>query len=132
MARQLKPCGTWAAYQRHRRKGEEPCDACSAAAREQRNGRRAEERRSASEARLRLLESPPVSDPDPLEVARADYELVTATLYGSDVSASSVARLTERREQLVERIRKLNGADKAEVSVLDQLAQRRKDRVANS
>lgn len=26
--RPLKPCGTRAAYQRHRRNGEKPCDAC--------------------------------------------------------------------------------------------------------
>lgn len=34
MPRQLKPCGTEAAYQRHRRRGEEPCEPCKQAARE--------------------------------------------------------------------------------------------------
>ena len=29
--RTLKPCGTVAAYRRHTRHGEEPCDACKAA-----------------------------------------------------------------------------------------------------
>jgi hypothetical protein len=29
--RQLKPCGTRAAYARHRSRGEQPCDACRAA-----------------------------------------------------------------------------------------------------
>jgi hypothetical protein len=28
MARELKPCGTIAAYQRHRRHGEDPCEPC--------------------------------------------------------------------------------------------------------
>jgi len=28
MARQLQPCGTPAAYRRHLRHGEQPCDAC--------------------------------------------------------------------------------------------------------
>ncbi len=28
MARDLKPCGTHAAYRRHLRRGETPCDAC--------------------------------------------------------------------------------------------------------
>lgn len=46
-----KPCGTTAAYQRHRRKGERPCDACLEAMRleyqhsqrrETRNARRRE------------------------------------------------------------------------------------------
>lgn len=31
MTRQLQPCGTSAAYARHRAHGEEPCDACPAA-----------------------------------------------------------------------------------------------------
>lgn len=31
MSRELKPCGTHAAYQRHRRRGETPCTACLAA-----------------------------------------------------------------------------------------------------
>lgn len=31
MSRELKPCGTHAAYQRHRRSGEPPCSACLAA-----------------------------------------------------------------------------------------------------
>lgn len=31
MGRDLMPCGTQAAYQRHLRQGEEPCDACRAA-----------------------------------------------------------------------------------------------------
>ena len=33
MPRELKPCGTRAAYQRHRRAGEEPCDPCREAMR---------------------------------------------------------------------------------------------------
>ena len=28
MSRELKPCGTRSAYDRHRRRGEKPCDAC--------------------------------------------------------------------------------------------------------
>lgn len=32
MARDLQPCGTPAAYQRHLRRGEEPCDPCLTAA----------------------------------------------------------------------------------------------------
>lgn len=30
-ARDLKPCGTVAAYRRHQRHGEEPCEACKKA-----------------------------------------------------------------------------------------------------
>jgi hypothetical protein len=32
VARQLKPCGTRAAYERHRKHSEKPCDACMKAA----------------------------------------------------------------------------------------------------
>ena len=31
-ARELKPCGTTAAYRRHKRNGEKPCDPCRRAA----------------------------------------------------------------------------------------------------
>lgn len=132
MARELQPCGTHAAYRRHLKRGETPCAPCAGAAREQKNSRKRGERREDAERRLAVVPDVVVEDPDPLEVARANYAIVTATLYGNDVSSSAIARLTERREQLADRIRKLNGSDKAEVSVLDQLAQRRKDRVANS
>lgn len=33
MSRELKPCGTVAAYERHRRRGEEVCEACREARR---------------------------------------------------------------------------------------------------
>ena len=33
MSRELRPCGTWAAYMRHVRAGEDPCEACREAAR---------------------------------------------------------------------------------------------------
>ena len=33
MGRRLQPCGTWAAYKRHLKAGEEPCRACVQACR---------------------------------------------------------------------------------------------------
>lgn len=39
-ARQLKPCGTWSAYQRHRTAGEEPCGPCRQAANDYHRARR--------------------------------------------------------------------------------------------
>lgn len=51
----LKPCGTDAAYRRHRRKGEDPCDACRAAhAKHNAVGRKAEIDAAALERRSRL------------------------------------------------------------------------------
>ena len=128
----LKPCGTPAAYRRHRRNGEEACGPCKAAVRVKEGARKAEARSESAARALAAVPDVEVSDPDPLEVARSNLEIVERALFRDDVSPSAIARLTERREQLVEKIRRLNGADKAEVSVLDQLAQRRKNRVANS
>ena len=31
--RPLQPCGTWAAWKRHNKRGEPPCEACAEAAR---------------------------------------------------------------------------------------------------
>ena len=41
MARELKPCGTTAAYRRHLRKGQEPCKRCRQAARDEKRAQRA-------------------------------------------------------------------------------------------
>lgn len=128
----LKPCGTPAAYRRHRRNGEEACGPCKAAVRVVEGSRKAEARSGSAARALAAVPDVEVSDPDPLGVARSNLEIVERALFRDDVSPSAIARLTERREQLVDKIRRLNGADKAEVSVLDQLAQRRKNRVANS
>lgn len=36
----LEPCGTWAAYKRHHRSDEEPCEACREASRQRDRDRR--------------------------------------------------------------------------------------------
>ena len=100
----LKPCGTPAAYRRHLRNGEAACDACKAAVRRGVGDRNAEKRRSAGEARLKLVEPPVDVNPDPLEVARDNL---------------SIASLTRRREELVEKIIDLSAADEVEVTVDD-------------
>lgn len=41
MKRPLAPCGTWAAYRRHLRRYQTPCDACRKAATAYVTGRRA-------------------------------------------------------------------------------------------
>lgn len=128
----LKPCGTPAAYRRHRRRGEEACDACKESVRVQQSASKATQKKSAGEARLKLVEPPTEQAPDPLEVARQDFATVTAALESPMTPGGSIAGLSRRREELVDRIRKLSGADVQEVSVLDQLAQRRKDRLAGA
>lgn len=125
----------FAAYARHKKYGEEPCEPCRQAARDQKNDRASARKKSSGEARLELLAPPaeePEPVPDPLEVARDSLAIVEATLRAPLTPGGSIANLTKRREELVDRIRKLSGADRQEVSVLDQLAQRRKDRLAGT
>lgn len=119
MARPLKPCGTWAAYMRHKRRGEDPCSKCREAARDQKNGRKAAERKEHAERRLAAVPEVEVVDPDPLEVARSNLAIIEATLFSDSVSASAIKGLTERREQLVEKILELSAPDVAEVRQVD-------------
>ncbi|RBP66425.1 hypothetical protein DFO66_103375 [Brevibacterium sanguinis] len=136
MVRELLPCGTFAAYLRHRKAGEDACEPCKQAMRDQKSSRDRKKKLEAGEARLKLVpagtDPSPASGPetDPLTVARENLGIIEATLKNPLTPAGSIAPLTKRREELVERIRKLDG--KTEVSVLDQLAERRKNRIAGS
>lgn len=115
----LKPCGTPAAYRRHLRNNEEPCDACRAAVRLQKREGKSNARKEQAEARLAAVPDVEVTDPDPLEVARSNLAIIEATLFSDAVSASAIKGLTERREQLVDKIRELNGSRIAEVKPVD-------------
>lgn len=148
MARGLKPCGTMAAYRRHLRRGEDPCDECreantaaSAASREKRAGSpgiRAVPNDNPGVVGPDPVPEVPVAspmsspNPDPLEVARSSLRVVEQALFDDAVPAGSVAGLTRRREELVEKIRALSGAGEPEVSALDQLAARRARRQSAS
>lgn len=111
----LKPCGTPAAYRRHLRNDEDPCDACRAAVRTQKREGTSKARKGEAAARLAVAPDVEVMDPDPLEVARSNLAIIEATLFSDSVSASAIKGLTERREQLVDKIIDLTGAEAAEV-----------------
>lgn len=111
----LKPCGTPAAYRRHLRNDEDPCDACRAAVRLQKREGKSNTRKSEAETRLAAVPDVEVADPDPLEVARSNLAIIEATLFSDSVSASAIKGLTERREQLVEKIQDLKGSKPLEV-----------------
>ena len=115
----LKPCGTPAAYRRHLRKGEDACADCKAAVRSSVSEGRTTKKREAGEARLKLLEPLVESEPDPLEVARDNLRIVEATLASPLTPAGSIASLTRRREELVEKILELSGSSAAEVTTID-------------
>ena len=131
MAHALAPCGSFTAYKRHLRRGEAVCDLCAQAARDQKNARvdlgRVE---SASRVALALAAEPAPDVLDELDEARENLRAVKAAM--SEAPAASVAALSKRREELVRRIVVLSKASEPELSVFDQLRQRREERLAKT
>ena len=127
MSRELSPCGTLAAYRRHKRSGEPVCEACAEANRSDKNSRKDQARsESGSAVGLALGVEPDVDDVDALIEAKDNLRIVRAALR-SDPPHNTIAALTKRRDELVDRIR-LILAETPEVSAFDQLAQRREAR----
>jgi len=131
MPRELKPCGTWAAYNRHRRRGEPVDAACARAAREQKNGRVVAKRAASAEVVvLATVNAPPVPDEiDPLVEARQSLLMVKAAM---SAGAPGIAALSKQHMDLVALIVRLEAASRPKESMLDELARRRADRIANS
>lgn len=132
MARELKPCGTDAAFQRHRRRGETPCEPCreAHAAKKRRTD---EARRSADAGRVReaVTAAAPVEQVDPLAEAMDNLRIIRAVLRDEGTPANTLAALTKRRDELVDRIKGLQEATApVEVSVIDELTSRRRERRA--
>ena len=116
MARELKPCGTSAAYRRHLRKGEEACAACKAAVAWEKQSKLDGPR---EERKVSALSAPPVVESiDPLEDARENLQIVNAAL--KEAVPREVSQLSKRRQELVALIAELQGDQ--EVSLADQLA----------
>lgn len=132
MARSLAPCGTFTAYKRHKRLGEPVDELCAAAAREQKNERAAEKRAEANEVvRLAVADVEPEAEPvDELEKLRWNLAVLEAAMTSG--AASGMAALSKQHAELVGLIHRLETREKPGVSVLDQLAQRRAARIANS
>ena len=132
MARELKPCGTVAAARRHQRAGEELDEACAQAIRDEKNGRKdAERAESAERVRVAVGAEPAVEDVDPLEEALDNLRIVRAVLRSEGTPANTVAALTKRRDELVDRIERLRASvAPVEVSVIDELTSKRRERPA--
>lgn len=149
MARELAPCGTEAAYRRHRRAGES-CEECMAAEAMRKREKRAE-RRSAADAeitgqpefvvveqKLRAGEEPRLvqvpTGEDPVESARWRLAKVRAAMAAS--TPRDMAGLAKREEEIVALLGKLTGATASRVpekrSALDELADRRAKRIAEA
>lgn len=126
----LKPCGTFAAYNRHRRRHEPVDDACAQAARDQKNVRVDAKRDASAQVVQLTLASTPPTDPSPLDDALENLAIVKAAM--ASAPANAIAALSKRREELVASVERLKKADKPEESALDQLARRRAERLAKA
>lgn len=135
MPRELKPCGTLAAYRRHRRHGEQACDACLTAVAADKAERKADGRkREAAVVRLAVAAQPVIQadeEIDDLADARQNLRLIRAAM--DEATPSSMAALSKRRDELVDRIKKLEARTKNEGGgLLDQLSARRAARIAGA
>ena len=128
MARELSPCGTPAAYRRHKRRGEPVDDACAQAGRDQKNARveAGREMSGAAFAEAYSASAPIVDDVDPLSEALDNLRIIREALK-SGPPHNTIASLSKRRDELVDRIQAIKAAQ-PEVSVLDELTRKREAR----
>ena len=125
------PCGTYRAYARHNRYGEDIDEACAQAARDQSNYRNRtksmddEERLNDALGREPAVKTAELTE---LEEALENLRILRATMKVAPPNA--IAALSKRREELTAKIIRLrDGADdKKKGSALDQLTARRANR----
>lgn len=133
MPRELKPCGTAAAYRRHVRRGEPVDELCAQAARDQKNDRVAE-RRGALAAVVPLPpvdDAPGVSD-EPVDLlAKARWRVAAAEELIRAGAPGSAALLKQHAADVAE-VKRLEAAGRPKESKLDELARRRAERFAGS
>lgn len=122
MARTLQPCGTYAAYRRHLRKGETPCDLCKQASRDQ-NNERAGLLPRAKEV-TDITPEPLTEIPTPKDDALQNLALVNAAL--EKAVPREVPALSKRRQELVEYLNGLNA--KEDGGLAEKLANARRAR----
>lgn len=128
----LAPCGSFTAYKRHKRNGEPVDEACAQAARDQKNVRAAEKRDETAEVlRLAIADAPPEPERiDELAEARLNLSIVRAAMQAG--VPTGLAALSKQYADLVALVKRLEAQENPEVSALDQLAQRRAERLAAS
>lgn len=126
------PCGTFAAYQRHKRKGEAVDDDCAQAARDQKNARKDAKREADSASARAAVEETPAQSPR-LEVLYG----IQRTLQGHMVTAApqSIAGIARELRAVAAEIASLTEApsaagNRATGSSLDELAQMRSKKVS--
>ena len=108
------------------------CAECQQAIRDEKNGRKDAERAESAAAVSAAVEAEPAPDEvDPLAEALDSLRIVRAVLRSDATPANTVAALTKRRDELVDRIERLRAAAvPVEVSRIDELTSRRRERRA--
>jgi len=132
LSRNVAPCGTVTAYNRHRRNKETPCEPCRRAnAEDKRDRKRADRAVEVAAFHDSVDEVEPVVEADDVEVdplaeALDSLQLVRRALHSDQTMPKDIGPLTRRRDELVDRIKGLEkAAAPAEVSVFDELEQKR-------
>lgn len=119
----LQECGTFAAYRRHLKADETPCDPCKEAARKQKSERDAKRRVESGESVSAALSLESAAEIlDALEEARDNLRIIRAALRSSPPH-NTIAALTKRRDEAVDRIRVLEaeteGVDEIDAIISD-------------
>ena len=131
MARDLQPCGTTAAYQRHRRRREDPCDDCKRAWREAKAAK-VEDRRGAAVVAARDARPPAGEQFDQVAI----LEEVLSTLRGQlrEAPPQSVAAIAKQVRDTTSELAQLKSKVGAPVAGMgggvDDIAARRAEREA--
>ena len=125
MTSKLKPCGTAAAYRRHLRNDEAPCDECKRAVREQEQARRAAKRAEAVQAAREAM-------PEPTDEVdrRAILLEVLSELRGQlrEAPPQSVAAIAKQVRDTVDALEAGDG-EQAQANPIDEIARRREARL---
>lgn len=122
MARTLQPCGTYAAYRRHLRNGEDPCDQCKQAARDQNNTRNGLPPRADQVTDIRAVTL--TEAPDPREDALENLAVVMAAMTAA--APRELPALSKRRQELVAYLNTVDS--KEEGGLAQKLAAARRQR----
>lgn len=124
MARELKPCGTPAAYRRHLRAKEAACEQCKRAWRDQKNDRKNAQR--VADAAAAREATPPVEEVDRREILLE----VLASLRGQlrEAPPQSVASIAKQIRDTVDALEGPDDVAQVVVNPVDEIARRREAR----
>lgn len=133
MGRPPAPCGTFTAYKRHKRNGEEPCEKCRAAAKVQ--SRMQTDRKNLRPPSSEILAQMPVESlpADRVSVLKQALVKVSKAIdVVLETDPAKLAPLLREQREISREIDELAGAESKEASLADQLAEARANRAARA